>query len=279
MFRRAHPFALAALIVFAPSAALAQMQWQPARPPLVTAENTAWFQGGDAIEWNGDVYYPAGAAQGFNAYQMVRSGSYRGIPLYIDATLEPYSVVFVPLGGGRMQPYERRRSGSLAGTTGSRTPSLPTGVSTEPIVAGAFSGISGESQGAVAQAPAPPMLGPSYEPEPGPLPQPTGMLGGIEPAVAPVSEPRPAGTSGRVNSGRPAPSTMTSVIPPTGVNAIWITFDGRQWAAAGDAIDYDAASLEEIGSYRGFTVYRRAGDPSIIYVPSRPGRLAPYKRR
>src|SRR3954471_21575667 len=149
MFRRAHPFALAALIVFAPSAALAQMQWQPARPPLVTAENTAWFQGGDAIEWNGDVYYPAGAAQGFNAYQMVRSGSYRGIPLYIDATLEPYSIVYVPMSGGRMQPYERRRTRMPAGTAGSRAPSLPTDVSTEAATVGG-----------IAQAPAPPSLGP-----------------------------------------------------------------------------------------------------------------------
>ena len=61
----------------------------------------------------------------FNGNTMVRTGHYNGVPLYADATLEPYSIVYVPIGRGLMQPYERPRRGDLAGTTGSRPPSFP----------------------------------------------------------------------------------------------------------------------------------------------------------
>src|SRR3954471_2298239 len=126
--RRAHCLLTAAFLTIASFAAQAQVVWQPTTTPLVTAETAAWFQAGAPIEWNGDLYYQAGAVQAFNAYQMVRSRAYRGIPLYTDTMLEPYSIVLVPLAGGRMQPYERRRTGILAGTSGSRTPSLPTDI-------------------------------------------------------------------------------------------------------------------------------------------------------
>ena len=278
MVRRAHHFALVAALLLTPRPAAAQVLYQPTQAPVVTAENTTWFQSGEPIDWNGDVYYPAGAAQGFNGYQMVRSGSYRGIPLYIDSTIEPYSIVFVPLTGGRMQPYERRRTGNLAGTTGSRAPSLPTQVATEMI------GTSG-----VPQAPAPPTLGPSYEviSAPMPVPETAGMTGRIPATtataaaaatVAAPAQPQAVGTSGRTAAPeRPLP--VTTVIPPTGANTIWIIFDGRRWYASGKAIEYEASALDEIGTYDGWTVYRRNGDPSVIYVPSVPGMLSPYKRR
>lgn len=244
--------------------AYSQSMWQPAAPPLVTAESEGWFQAGDPIMWNGDVYYPAGALQGFNPYQMVRSGSFRGIPLYTDATLEPYSIVYVPLAGGRMQPYERRRTGPLAGTTGSRAPSLPTDIASEGGIAAAM-----------AQAPAPPTYARAYD-----LAQ-TG-----EPSVQPVAiatgatgAPKAAATSGRIPGGASGP--MTSAIPPTGLNAIWIQFEGRKWFAARTSIAYDAAHLDEIGSYEGWTVYARRGDAArrTIYIPSIPGRLAAYEQR
>jgi hypothetical protein len=268
MYRRARLLALAAILTAPPHAASAQIQWQPTAPPLVTAENTVWFQATDPIDWNGDVYYPVGAVQAFNAYQMVRSGSYRGIPLYIDATLEPYSIVYVPLSGGRMQPYERRRTGILAGTTGSRAPSLPTDVSTEAA-----------APGGIAQAPAPPSFGPSRSLD-APA-EPSALIGTGTPTsrgAAPTTEPGAVGTSGRTAAVAP-PRPVTSVNPPTGANTIWITFDGRRWVAAGNAIDYDASILEEIGSYQGWTVYRRKGDPTVIYVPAMPGRLSAYKVR
>ena len=54
------------------------------------------------------------------------------MPFYADTTLEPYSELYVPVGSSRMRAYERRRDGALAGTTGSRAPSFPVIVKTEP---------------------------------------------------------------------------------------------------------------------------------------------------
>ncbi len=259
MRSRALPFVVVLLLS---GSAYGQATWQPTAPPLVTAENTTWFQRGDPITWNGDFYYPVGAQQGFNQYQMVRSGSFQGIPLYTDTTLEPYSIVFVPLIGGRMQPYERRRTGALAGTTGSRAPSLPTDI-----------GIEGAIPTPLPQALAPPTYARAYD------------LAAVEESPAPirtagsVTTPTPTGTAGRTVVAPAGP--VTTAIPPTGANAIWINFDGRRWYAAGRSIEYDAARLNEIGSYKGWTVYALKSDPTrrTIYIPSTPGRLAPYRIR
>lgn len=239
MFRRAQLTAIAALLVLIPCTAGAQANWQPTPAPAVTAENTRWYLAQEPIEWNSARYYPAGVIQYFKGNQMVRSGSYRGIPLYVDATLEPNSIVFVPLSGGRMQPYERPRTGELAGTTGSRMPSLPPGV--------------GEERTPVDLA----------EPPSIDLPR--------------TSAPVAVATTGRV--ARSAQTRPTATLqPPTGVNAIWVNFDGRRWFGGGKAIDYDP-NLIEVGTYHGWSVYPRTDERSTIYIPVAPGRLAPYKAR
>lgn len=257
---RTLPFLFATLVS---SSAFAQATWQPTMPPLVTAENTTWFQAAEPILWNGDYYYPAGAVQGFNQYQMVRSGSFRGIPLYTDATFEPYSIVLVPLAGGRMQPYERRRTGALAGTSGSRAPSLPTDI-----------GIEGAIPSPIAQALAPPTFARAYD-----LASVDDTGGAPVTAVGTSGQaaaPRPVATAGRTTNAPARP--VTTAVPPTGANAIWVNFDGRRWYAANKSMDYDAAQLNEIGSYQGWTVYALKGDSgsSMIYIPSTPGRLAAY---
>lgn len=106
--------------------ASAQVIAQPTPRPIVTAESEPWYSSGEPITSAGNIYYPAGALVFFNPNEMVRSGFYMGVPLYSRTTLEPYSIVFVPLGRGLMQPYERRRVGDVAGTAGSTAPSLPT---------------------------------------------------------------------------------------------------------------------------------------------------------
>lgn len=103
----------------------AQVQSRTTDAPIVTADNESWYATGEPIQFAGDVYYRAGASVFFNGNTMVRTGHNNGVPLYADTTLEPYSVIYVPLERGLMQPYERRRQGSLAGTTASRTPSFP----------------------------------------------------------------------------------------------------------------------------------------------------------
>jgi hypothetical protein len=223
MFRRAQPVVCALLLSLIPSLAAAGQVWQPAQVPTVTAEQTSWYLAGEPIVVNGELFYPSGPVEFFNRLQMVRRGSFNGIPLYIDTARQADSIVFVPLSGERVRPYQRPQPGVLGGTTGGTAPSLP--------------------------------------------------------AVADVaaSAPQPVGTSGRVTVA-PAPRVST-VNPPTGLNGMWINFDGRRWFSAGKAIEYDAASLTRVGTYHGFSVYTRNGDPSTIYVPAAPGKLSPYSAR
>jgi hypothetical protein len=267
MFCRAQRFAIAALLAVVPSVASAQMIWQPAAPPPVTAENTSWFIAGDPVAWNGTLYYPAGTPRALNRFQMVRSGSFRGIPLYTDPMLEPNSTVFVPLAGERVQPYERPRSGALAGTQG--RPSLP------PTDIDAF------GNAGIAQAPAAPAMAPPYDPAMIAAPvvivtSPPAAMVDTVPSAAPMA----VGTSGRsAAAAATAAPAITTVIPPTGVNGIWIEYDGRRWYAAKRSIAYNPSILNEVGTYHGWTVYAPKDDSTIIYVPSAPGRLSEYKRR
>src|SRR6188768_4535302 len=125
MFRRAQRAACAVLLTLIPCIATAQPIWQPAQAPTVTAEQTSWYLSGEPITVNGDLFYPSGAVQFFNRQQMVRRGSFNGIPLYIDTALQPDSIVFVPLSGERMQPYQRPQPGVLIKTTANSAASLP----------------------------------------------------------------------------------------------------------------------------------------------------------
>lgn len=268
MFCRTQRLAIAAFLAVIPSTASAQIIWQPASPPAVTAENTAWFIAGEPVVWNGALYYPVGTPRALDRYQMVRSGSYKGISLYTDTMLEPNSTVFVPIAGDRVQAYERPGTGMLVGTQG--RPSLPP------------TGFDAFGNPGVQQAPAAPAMALPYDP---------GTV--ASPVTAPVvilnnprammdsgrsAPPAAVGTSGRSVSVTPA-RPVTTVVPPTGANTIWIEYDGRKWDAAGRSIAYDASLLNEVGTYHGWTVYSSKNDPSVIYIPSTPGRLSAYKRR
>lgn len=227
------------------ASAQAQVIWQPTPAPLVTAENTIWFAKGEPVEWNGDLYYQDGVTQFFNPYQMVRSGVFRGIPLYSDTMLEPYSTVFVPLAGGRMQPYKRPSQPQNLG-------SLPFAVNT---------GLN--------QAPAAPTFAPARDDSR----IATEPLAGTAPATGVV------GTSGRSIERTVRVQPVATVRRPTGVNNIWINFEGRRWLLAGKAIAYEPQGLKEVGKYHGWSVYTLNGDASTIYIPTTPGMLAPYRAK
>jgi len=266
MSARARQYLVALSLLIIPAGAHAQATWQPAAPPLVTAENETWFRAGDPIIWSGDYYYPAGAQRFFNPYQMVRSGSFRGIPLYTDATSEPYSIVFVPVAGGLMQPYERRRTGALAGTSGSTAPSFPPDIGAEGVATATMGVVVTD----IAQAPAPPTRARAYDVTP------------IEAAVpAPVTSAAQrsvAATTGRVSAV--APTRIESVRKPAGLNALWVNYEGRRWFAAGIPVDKPTAGFTASGTYHGFPVYTRPGDSDTIYIPMVQGALlTPYKRR
>ena len=86
------------LLALAASHASAQMYSRPTDAPTASAVGQSWYELREPIIYAGEAYYPAGAAVAFNGYQMVRTGHFNGVPVYADATRDPYSVVYVPIG-------------------------------------------------------------------------------------------------------------------------------------------------------------------------------------
>ena len=251
---------LTALIALgAPSGAFAQALMTSTPPPSVTAENEAWYQDRAPLVFAGRLYYPAGAQTHFNGNEMVRMGYYGLVPIYTRTTIEPYSVVFVPLAGGVMQPYERRRSGDLAGTAGSFAPSFPI----DPSTQASYEMI--RAQGALTGYAA--------------VDRELRALGG---ALQPAPAERPVATTGytrEIPVGPQLPLSM-SALKPEGLNGIFVTFKDRRWFSQGPATTLDTSRLAHAGVYNGLPVYADPAAPDIIYVPvaaSTPSLVAPYR--
>lgn len=93
------------------TAAIAQVNYEPTPRPDTSAAGRDWYRNGDPISFAGNLYYRTGPTIYFNGNTMVPTGSYDGVTLYADTTIEPYSVIFVPVGGNLLRPYERLRAG------------------------------------------------------------------------------------------------------------------------------------------------------------------------
>jgi hypothetical protein len=267
MFRRTAQFvATAALVVAFQAAAGAQVMSRPAPPPVVVADNEDWYRSGEPIAFAGALYYRVGAMQHFNGNRMFPTGGKGSVTFYVDVFLDPLSKIFVPVSGGLMQPYERRRDGDLAGTTGSQAPSFPVAIAAESpsdrIRAG-WPGAVTDTDVEPADAPADLSIAPLME-------------------AAPAT---PVGTAGTI--ARPARGVsrdaraFAALEQPTGVNAVFILFEGIRWQPAGPAVAFNETEYRVVGDYRGFPVF--ADDPSspragakMIYLPSRSGMLTPY---
>jgi hypothetical protein len=221
--------------------------------PTVTADNESWYVSGEPITHAGNVYLPAGAQIYFNANEMVRSGFYMGIPLYTRTTLEPYSVVFVPLAGGRMQPYERPRTGELTGTTGSIPSTLPAPSQTVPpagLAPQAAGPPSQTTQLLEMQLPRPEVVAPTVAP-----PRASSETESTTPVV---------GTGGRA----PQYPMHTQIGGrPQGSNSIFVEFADRRWYPRGSPEPIDTSRLTRIGNLQGFDVWGDAADRSVIYIP------------
>lgn len=239
--------------------AVAQVQSRPTDPPLVTAVNESWYRLGEPLQFAGELYYRAGPALFFNGNRMVRVGHYNGVPLYADTTVEPFSVVLVPISRGLLQPYERPRRGELAGTTGSRAPSFPVAVIPGPV--------------------RPPVAaGPPTAP-----PLPVGAISVYTPQpAAPVVAPADrdvVGTTGIVPTVRNEPRPLVSLRQPESNDGIWIRFLGLRWVSAGTSVSA-IGDFERIGEYAGLPVFRvRGSDDPTIYLPTAAGRFAPYRAK
>jgi hypothetical protein len=240
-------FLVMTLLAAAPVSA--QVQSRPTEPPIVSAENEQWFKLGEPLQVSGDVYYPAGPRVFFNGNTMVRMAHFNGIPIYADTTLEPYSVIFVPAGRGIMQPYERPRRGDLAGTTGSRTPSFPVGAVT--------SGYRSEIMAASS---------------PSNLPRPIGAIGSFADASSPAA---PADAGGQQDI-----QGYVTLLRPESNDGIWITYAGAKYVSAGAAVPFRAGDFRLVGDYAGFPVFARQNiQDDVIFVPTRAGLVAPYRKK
>lgn len=256
-----------------PLVGAAQVYYSDTPPPAVTAASAAWQLNGQPIFHAGRLYYPAGATVFFDGRVMTRTGSYDGVPLYSNVTLEPFSIVYVPIGGGLMRPYERRRDGELTGTVGSRTPSFPIGRDVE---------LSADTDVEWMQRYVPgdpsPRLDRDY------VLVPRAMISERWRRQQPEPE-EPFVAAGAVMvspPGQETSSTPALALPQrSAVEGMWIEFANARWFSAGRAVDPDATRFERVGDYRGFPVYRERGGPvTRIYVTvTTDGPLAPYDRR
>ena len=239
--RRTEAFLLL-FVSLAASPAVAQVSSRPTDAPVVTAANASWYVAREPIQVGPDFYYPAGASVFFNGNTMVQTATYSGVPVFSDKTLEPNSVVYVPVGRGLMQPYEQRRDGNRAGTTASRAPSFPVSLSGQTAIETATDAIPAATTG--------------------------------------ISEPVAVGTLGTTTLTRPAPrrTSVMSVTRPTSDDGLWIQYLGEKWVSAGSALALTEAGFRQVGSYSGFPVYSRQGtSEQVIYIPTRDGYVAPYR--
>jgi len=238
-----------AVMALAPLVAVAQVNLQPTPAPTVTAEERPWFLAREPVVFAGSLYYPSGPQVYFNRFEMIRSGYYDWVPLYSRTTLEPYSMLFVPIAGGLMQPYERRRSGELAGTAGSTAPGFPIDRPAGIIEAA-------EAASGIPQAAGPPTgLGPS-------MPMPASSLGVVQPSSAADARVATTGTSS------PSPrGVLRSAARPEGLNGVFVDYGGRRWFNRGPVVSFDPAVFTPSGTHRGATVYMKRGDTATIYIP------------
>lgn len=239
-------FTTAALV---PAVASAQVYQTRTPPPPAAAEYQPWQFNDEAIFVNGVVYYPTRGSRFFDGEIMSQVAVYRRVPVYADVTLEPHSVIYVPIGRNLMRGYERRREGELAGTTGSRTPAFPVDVASPSTVE-------------------------PRDTEPAPFVDAT--------AVPPPMPLREIATSPVERENIPSSRTHVESIPqPRGNDGVWLEYAGSRWYSDGAATTFDADRFVEIGNYRGFGVYRdkNRGAEEIWVRVTADGPVAPYAKR
>lgn len=249
------------VVALVPTKGNAQASNRPAPAPQITAASADWQIRGEPVFYAGAFYYPTGPSIFFDGNVMVRSGVYKGVPLYVDASVDPYSVVYVPIGGSIVRPYERLRSGELAGTVGNRPPSFPIERDAELSVASGGNGL---------------------------ITPPTGVT--VESDVRPDDErtvatagtivPRTTAGNEAIPAARPRRTIVESIPRPRSNSGIWLEFDGARYYSAGAAVPYSTDRFTRIGEHQGFPVYRDAhGASDEIFVAAvTNGPLAPYKR-
>jgi hypothetical protein len=244
-------------------------------PPEVTAAGAEWQIGGAPVLVGGLVYYATHGFRFFDGQVMAQVGLYQGVPVYADTTIEPNSVVYVPIGRDRMREYERRRDGELAGTTGSRTPSFPVESPSDQALRYRTVGMVGTT-GIIEPSASQYAMIAVGRPEAAPYASAAGTSGTIDRRAMSA-----IGTAGIPNRDRPRRTLIESISRPSATNGVWLEFDGVRWYSSGAARSFTPDRFEPVGMYRGFPVYReKDGNKDEIWVSVvQDGPLAPYVRR
>jgi hypothetical protein len=227
--------------------------------PQVTAANAFWQLRGDPVFHAGTFYYPAGPSVYFDGNVMMRTDTFQGVPIYEDATQLPFTVLYIPIGGNVVRPYERRRNGEVAGSTGSRAPSFPVQVEGEATLDFPPQGVTGF------------LTPPANEFYSVVIPEATRPIGTVGEIVALLPPSVPSSVPTRVVRRANSPAILQ----------VWVPFNGARWYSAGSVVPYSADRFVEIGQYHGFPVYReKKGRSDEIFVTSvADGPLAPYKKK
>ena len=251
------------MVAMVPRNGNAQAYSLPTPPPQITAAGADWQVRGDPVFYAGNFYYPVGPSVFFDGNVMVRTGVFRGVPLYVDATADPYGVVYVPIGGNVVRPYERHREGELTGTVGNRAPSFPIARDVDRSV------MSGRSSLLT------PPVGVTIEPDVLPERAWPVATGGRS-----VPSPSSGEDAASPESARPARTGIESIPGPRANNGVWLEFEGVRYYSAGVAVTYAPDRFEQIGDHRGFPVYRDLNGPAgeIFVAAVKNGPLAPYRR-
>ena len=228
--------------------------------PEVTAANASWQVNSEPITVGGLIFYPTREYRQFDGQVMTQIGVYEGVPIFADTTMEPWSLVYVPVGRERTRAFERARTRELEGTSGSRSASFAT-----------MPQASGEAVTLATPAGAAP---PTVIPE-----RPVGTAGTIVPRPADAS-PTVADIPQRSRVTRTRLETIPRPIA-TSSAGVWLEFNGARWYSAGSAVPYISDRFTPVGKYRGFTVYRaKSGGGDRIWVAVVPdGPVAPYEKR
>jgi hypothetical protein len=261
------------LLALTAAPAAAQMFSRPTDAPLISAAAESWYLLREPIQYAGELYYPAGSSVYFNGNQMVRTGHFNGVPLYADATRDPYSVVYVPIGGRQLQPYERRRRGDLAGSVGTTLPSFPVSLLPDaPAV----------SMAAIAPTNLPLSVGAinAFSPEVTP---PVVFVPAVATAPAATCSCAPAAALAEPVAAvvPPLPTDRVAVLSvrrPDNNDGVWIRYGGATWVSTGVA-EPRTTAFTQVGEHAGFAVFRKADGGDVIYLQSREGVVAPYRRK
>ena len=236
------PFVLGWFLTVAvlfPKTGTAQIYQFRTAPPEVTAAAAAWQINSEPVLVGGLVYYPTRGFRFFDGQVMSQIGTFDGVPVYADTTLEQYSVLYVPIGRNRLREYERRRDRELAGTTGSRAPSFPVqspsvqALRDRPVVAVDTTRVIERSTGLTTVTAA---VDRATELSV------AGTTGEID-----ASATSAIGTAGRPDRGRTRRTLVESISRPSGVNGIWIEFNGDRWYADGPATSFSPDRFEPVG--------------------------------